>query len=149
MLILFFILVPKLLKRKEAPEPVPMKLCLPCSGHTRLAILLVDAIHAPQESARKRLAYLLGSNRQSFCTSWGPPFYEVGGFSTCRLCIIISVESFSPPSSVFNYILFRIKLSIKSLSPNIRLRGDIFSYYKKRSLSFPGKLVKRRPDEKN
>ena len=81
MYILFSNLIPRLLKKKDTMEPVLMFFRLPGSGRAWLAILLVDASQALQESAREtacllfrqQVAVVLHLVLSTFLTRWVEP----------------------------------------------------------------------------
>jgi hypothetical protein len=101
MLILFYNLILRRPKRMNTTEPALMQLRSPGSGQSRFAILLVGVSEAPQESAKETACLLLRQQQADFLHFCFPPFYEVGGISTCDLYLIISVDTCSPPSLRF------------------------------------------------
>ncbi len=97
MFILFYSLVLRCPKRKNTTEPAPIVLRLSGSGPAWFAILLVGVSQEPQESAKETAYLLFRQQRADFLHFFFPPFYEVGGISTCYLYFTISVEPCSPP----------------------------------------------------
>jgi hypothetical protein len=116
MLILFFFLIPRLLKRKDAMKPALTEFRLPGSGRTWFAILLVDVSQALQEGTRETACLQIRQQLEVvlhlLCFHL---FNEVGGASTCDLSIIVSVESSSPPN--LQTLLY---LGLKILSRSLR-----------------------------
>ncbi len=119
MLILFLFLISRLLKRKDTMKPALNGFRLPGSGRAWFAILLVDASQALQEGARETACLQVRQQLEVvlhlLCFHL---FSEVDGASTCNLCLIISVESSSPPNlQTLLYLGFKIlsrSLSITS-----------------------------------
>ena len=101
MLILFCNLILRHPKRMNATEPALMEFAHQAQDKPGLLSCSSTFLKHHRKAPKKRHAYLLGSNRQIFCTSVFPPFYEVGGISTCYLYLIISVDTCSPPSLRF------------------------------------------------
>ena len=118
MFILFHFLAPWSSKRRSATEPALRKFRSRSSERTSFAILLVDASPGPQEvpketaclSLRQQLRVVL----QLVCFHL---ISEVGGTSTCNLCLTISVESSSPPYS------FRLHYRQRPQNLSIKSRG--------------------------
>ena len=115
MLILFVLLIPRLLKRKDTEKPALNGFRLPDSGRARFAILLVDASQAPQESARETACLKIRQRLEVvlhlLCFHL---FNEVDGASTCDLSLnCLRRIQFAPESP--DFIIFGLQNLVKKV----------------------------------
>ncbi len=121
MLILFFFLIPWLLKRQDTMKPALNGIRLPGSGRARFAILLVDASQALQEGTRETACLKIRQQLEVvlhlLCFHL---FNEVDGASTCDLSLsCLRRIQFAPESP--DFIIFALKNLVKKASSAVSL----------------------------